>query len=182
MRLGREGFGGLDEGLDPVGFVGEENFIHRRIIGGVTGFLGGGPVGAIAGVLGGGAGPRRPPSAPPGVPVLREPGIGGAIARALPGGGTGLMIPRVAGQLVPAGMTLACPSGAHPNKSTYWLNNGTRVEKGTRCVRNRRRNPMNPRALSRAISRVDAGKALQGKLAEITTRKWTSAGKRKSEH
>lgn len=73
---------------------------------------------------------------------------------------------------------VACPSGFHPNKSSYFTLQGF-VPKGSRCVKNRRRNPMNPRALDRAIRRVDAGKSLQGKLAEITTAKWTSSGKKK---
>lgn len=49
---------------------------------------------------------------------------------------------------------LACPPGFRANKSDYWLKNGTYVPKGTRCVRIRRRNPLNPRALDRATSRV----------------------------
>ena len=167
----------LDGAAQPTGFVGEESFVHRRIIGGITGFLGGGPAGAVAGVLAGGGGRRRPAIAPPGQVVVRAPGVGAAVARAVPGGRTGLMV-------APTGTALAttrigCMSGHHPNKSDYWLRDGTFVPKGSRCVKNRRRNPMNPRALSRAIGRVDAGKALQGKLAEITTKKWTASGKRK---
>ncbi len=87
-----------------------------------------------------------------------------------------------AGVAVQAGMTLACPSGFHPNKSDYTLLSGEFVGKGSRCVRNRRRNPMNSRALDRAIGRVDAGKGLQGKLATITTAKWTASGKKKHPH
>lgn len=73
---------------------------------------------------------------------------------------------------------VACPSGFHPNRSSYFTLAGF-VPKGTRCVKNRRRNPMNAQALDRAIRRVDAGKGLQGKLAEITTKKWTASGKKK---
>lgn len=73
----------------------------------------------------------------------------------------------------------AAPKGTHLNKSDYFLRDGTFVAKGTRLVRNRRRDPMNARALRRAISRVDAGKVWQGKLSEITTAKFTSGGKRK---
>lgn len=43
--------------------------------------------------------------------------------------------------------------GYHMNKTTYCTHSGW-VAKGTKCVRNRRRNPLNPRALSRAMSRV----------------------------
>lgn len=69
--------------------------------------------------------------------------------------------------------------GYHLNKSDYFLRDGTFVPKGTRWVKNRRRNAMNVRALSRAISRVEGAKAWQGKLQGITTRKYTSSGKRK---
>ena len=167
------GFDELAPPAGPTGFVGENSFVHRRILGGITGFLGGGPVGAVAGVLAGGGGRRRPAIAPPGLAVVPSPGTGARIARFVPGGRTGLEVAPA------AGMRIACPAGHHANKSDYWLMDGTFVTKGSRCVRNRRRNPMNPRALSRAIGRVDAGKALQGKLAEITTKKWTASGKRK---
>ena len=45
-----------------------------------------------------------------------------------------------------------CPSGYHLNKGTYWTLQGV-VYPGTRCVKNRRMNPLNPRALRRAIRR-----------------------------
>lgn len=57
----------------------------------------------------------------------------------------------------PAG--LVCGSNgkmraAHLNRSGYFLKGGQYVAPGTKCVANRRRNPLNPRALSRAMSRV----------------------------
>lgn len=45
-----------------------------------------------------------------------------------------------------------CPAGHHLNKGTYWTQAGV-VYPGTRCVKNRRMNPLNPRALRRAIRR-----------------------------
>jgi hypothetical protein len=75
---------------------------------------------------------------------------------------------------------IGCPKGYHANKSSYYLMDGSFVEKGTRCVKNRRRNPMNARALSRAISRVDGGKRFQHTLSEIETGKFTKAGNRKA--
>lgn len=77
-----------------------------------------------------------------------------------------------------------CPSGYHPNKSSYYrqMPDGSgviHIPKGTVCVKNRRRNPMNPKALRRAVSRVDAGKKWQAKLAEISTAKYTASGKKK---
>ncbi len=71
---------------------------------------------------------------------------------------------------LPAGPGVACPSGFHPNKSSYWTNAGF-VARGTKCVRNRRRNPLNPRALDRAISRITSAKRASKKLGRVTIRK-----------
>lgn len=59
----------------------------------------------------------------------------------------------------PAG-TSSCGGGhgTHTNKTSYRLKDGTLVAKGSKCVKNRRRNPLNPRALNRAVSRVAAAK------------------------
>ncbi len=113
----------------------------------------------------------------PSMPVLPVPGVRAAAQRFFPGGATGL---ETRGEAV--GTKLACPSGYRPNKSDYFLKDGTYVEAGTRCVKNRRRNPMNPRALSRAIARIDGGKRLQNTLGEITTAKYTAGGKHKAHH
>ena len=98
---------------------------------------------------------------------IPRPGITGTLERLIPGGETGMM-------------ASAQPAGYHSNKSSYFLMDGTFVPKGTRWVRNRRRNPANARALSRAIGRIDLGKKLQGTLAGISTSKFTAAGKKKS--
>lgn len=151
----------------------------KKIGGAVAGFVTGGPVGAIAGYTaasGGGGSPSLPISnfgTGPGmttIPVKPTPGFAGAAARALPGGKTGYEVQ------VPAG---GKPSGYRLNKSGYFLRDGTYVAPGTKWVKIRRRNSMNPRALSRAISRVDGGKAIQHKLAQITTAKYTAAGNKK---
>jgi hypothetical protein len=85
------------------------------------------------------------PGTPTGVP---ESGLGGRVARALPFGDTGV--------------GSGCAQGHHPNRSGYFTRDGY-VAKGTRCVRNRKRNPLNPRALDRSMSRLaSAGKALKG--------------------
>lgn len=52
-----------------------------------------------------------------------------------------------------------CPTGHHLNKTRYLTRQGV-VEPGTRCVKNRRMNPTNPRALVRAIRRGDRFVAL----------------------
>lgn len=108
--------------------------------------------------------------APTGIPIRAPaPGVRAFIERGLPGGETGMET-----------VSVACPSGYHANKADYYLKDGSYVAKGTRCVKNRRRNPMNPRAMSRAISRIDSGKRFQHTLAGIETHKFTKAGNRKA--
>lgn len=84
-------------------------------------------------------------------------------------------LPLAAGAAVAAtngvGTTIACPSGFHPNKSDYFLKTGEFVGEGTRCVRNRRRNPFNPRATDRAIGRIEGAKRAAKRLGRITIRK-----------
>ena len=48
------------------------------------------------------------------------------------------------------------PRGYHRNKTTYFLKNGTRVPAGSKWVRNRRANPLNPRALKKGLHRAHA--------------------------
>jgi len=81
---------------------------------------------------------------------------GAGLARALPFGATGI--------------GTGCASGFHPNKSAYFLKNGTFVEAESRCVKNRRRNPLNPRAASRAISRLESAKKAVSRINRITIR------------
>jgi len=116
-------------------------------------------------------GPISLPS-PQSFPVVPTPGVIGAIERFLPGGRTGM-------EVGPVGGVAVIPKGFRLNKSDYFLRDGTFIAKGTRIVKMRRRDPLNPRALRRAIGRVDAGKIWQGKLSEITTAKFTAGGKRK---
>jgi hypothetical protein len=104
---------------------------------------------------------------PGGGTIVPSPGLGGYAQRLVPGGKTGY---EVAGSV----------RGFHPNKSDYFLRDGTFVPKGSRLVKNRTRNPLNPRALRRAVARIDAGKAWQSKLSEIATAKYTAAGNKKA--
>lgn len=60
----------------------------------------------------------------------------------------------VTGPVVGTRPSTPCVAGHHFNKSGYYTKRYGYVEAGTVCVRNRRRNPLNPRALSRAMSRV----------------------------
>lgn len=70
----------------------------------------------------------------------------------------------------------ACPpghsmAGYHLNKSDYFLRDGTFVPKGTKWVKNRKRNPANARATSRAISRVVGAKRYAQSLNRVSVRK-----------
>jgi len=96
------------------------------------------------------------------MPVVPSPGISGFVARRVPGGSTGYEV-----QAPAAGYELACPSGYHPNKSDYFLRDGTFVAKGSRCVKNRRRNPFNPRAADRAYSRMKSAKRAADKIEKF---------------
>lgn len=95
------------------------------------------PMGQVPGLPGGGN-----------VPILRIPGVRGALERALPGGATGLFAPG------PGPSAGGIPRGFHVNKSSYFLKSGEFVPAGTRFVRNRTRNNANGKALRRAISRA----------------------------
>ncbi|MGH7510995.1 MAG: hypothetical protein ACREMZ_16275 [Gemmatimonadales bacterium] len=52
----------------------------------------------------------------------------------------------------------ACQSGYHRNKSGYYSQRYGWVPAGSVCVKNRRRNPLNPRAASRAMSRLTSAR------------------------
>jgi len=62
-------------------------------------------------------------------------------------------------------------AGYHPNKSDYFLKTGEFVPAGSRMVKNRKRNPANARATSRAISRVTGAKRYAKSLSRISIRK-----------
>jgi len=165
VRSGDPGLGGFLKGLG------------KGILGGVTGLVTGGPLGAVGGIIGGisggGGGGSKLSSLPtfqptgPGPGVVPTPGPGGFLSRITPGGSTGYQ---------PSG---APPKGYRLNKSGYFLKDGTYVAPETRYVKIRRRNSMNPRALSRSIARVNGAKRIQHTLSEISTGKYTGAGKLK---
>lgn len=143
-------------------------------------FRGGNPLtGAIGGAVRGFVGKPAPVALPP----MPMPGTGSAMLYPAPGqfiagpNGNGKNRPYA---VSPAGTVIACPKGTHANESDYFLKDGSYVAAGSRCVKNRRRNPMNPRALGRAIARVESGKRWQSKLGEITTKRFTAAGNRKA--
>jgi len=127
-----------------------------------------GAAGVAGGLLGGGRGPgmSQPLFAPGGRPMLmqggvpvtqRRPGIIAAGQAMVPGGQTG--------------MGAGCGQGFRPNKSGYYVNGGQYVEPGSVCVKRRRMNPLNPRALSKAMRRIESAKRATTVLGRITIRK-----------
>ncbi len=129
-----------------------------------------GAAGIATNLLGGGRrGPGITPTfAPGGTPMLMQGvqglpttqprrGIVPAFQRGIPGGQTG--------------MGEGCVQGHRPNKSGYWLKSGQYVEPGSVCVKRRRMNPLNPRALSKAMRRIESAKRATTVLGRITIRK-----------
>ena len=149
-------------------------FIPRSQFIGDPGFFGflGKAIGTVTKIAGGliGIGPQpqqpilRFQETPSRLPALvPEPGPVARIERLVPGGATGLE-PGVR------------PAGFHLNRSSYFLKDGTFIEKGTVFVKDRRRNDLNPRALTRAINRVKGAKGKESVLKLITI-KCKSCGK-----
>jgi len=142
-----------------------------------------GMVGKVASVLtSGGAKPIKLASAGslPGIgPTVRMPGTGLTIPlpqpRSLfPGGATqsGYEGPAT-GALVGApirGAGAQCTSGYHFNRTGYFTKRYGFIEKGSICVRNRKRNPLNPRALSRAMARLSSAKKAVRVLGDYSIR------------
>ena len=97
-----------------------------------------------------------------------KPGLAGFGQRLIPGGETGYYDPdqQRAGR--------ASSAGYHWNKSGYFLKDGSWIAAGTKEVKNRRRNSLNPRALDRALSRVTSAKRASKKLGRVTIRKAAS--------
>lgn len=142
--------------------------IASGLAGTVSGFIPGRPFGAAPAAP---AGPGLPGPVTPTVsrftgpmPIsiaqagrqIPTPGIAGRIQRAVPGGATGFE---------------GCGAGYRANKSGYWLQSGQYVDPGTVCVKSRRMNPLNPRALSRAMRRIESAKRATTVLGRITIRK-----------
>lgn len=75
---------------------------------------------------------------------------------------------------------IGCPKGFKPNKSGYYRRIRTPgnpqgivsyIEPGSRCVKIRRRNPANPRAADRAVSRIESAKRFAKRMGRVTIRK-----------
>jgi len=103
----------------------------------------------------------------PGQVVEPAPGVRAAIERFLPGGKTGLQVPGVA-------IGARIPQGYHLNKSSYWTGAGgmnpVYIPKESIFVKNRKRNPLNPRAWDRAFGRLNSAQNFKKKMGRITIR------------
>jgi len=138
---------------DPGWLSSAFGFIKKKIIPKALAFFGG-PAGAVAGAVLGAAGGAA--TAGKGAPQLAPPpgSVGGAIS--FPGG-TSVSF---AGVLPShAAMGAHAPAGFHLDKATR-----------SRWVRNRRTNVANPRALRRAIRRVQGFEKLAKRTMQITRR------------
>lgn len=117
--------------------------------------------------------PMGYPAAPFGAEVSKRqsyairvngPGAEGSRANPIIGRGTAIM----------AGPGGSCPTGYKPNKTGYWITSSqgtpSYVSVGERCVKIRKRNPLNPRAWDRAYGRLKSSKRWQKKIAAVTFR------------
>jgi len=99
--------------------------------------------------------------------VEAAPGIRAAIERMIPGGKTGLQVPGTA-------IGARVPQGYHLNKSAYWRGAGGMnpqwIPKESIFVKNRKRNPLNPRAWDRAFGRLNSAQNFKKKMGRITIR------------
>jgi len=129
------------------------------------------------------AGPGRVPLALPAMPISTMPitrmpvSLAPTVtngARFNPFDPLGLFAPKPGPGVAPAMVSAngACDTaGYHLNKSAYFLMSGEFVPERSRYVRNRKRNPANARATSRAISRITGAKRYAASLSRISIRK-----------
>jgi len=162
---------GLTRAQGDPGFFSFIGKVAKGVAGAVGGLVTGGPLGVIPGAIRGVTQQAQqvPFRFPAPIPL---PGPRAVIERLIPGGATGFECPPGA----------ACPSGFRLNKSAYFLKDGTFVAPGSRCVRSRRINPANGKAVRRAIRRENAfiGMAVKTGLvrAPRAARVRKAAGKR----
>jgi hypothetical protein len=143
--------------------------IWGGIKGAVGGFVSGGPLGAIGGALRG-SGIIKPSAprqlqAPGQLPPIMAPtsttsiGPGGSVFKRTEYGVQTQGMPAMG-----AACEDGCPKGYHLNKSSYFTREGF-VAAGTKCVKNRRMNVVNPKALRRGIRRAKGAVKLLKKSA-----------------
>lgn len=174
-------FGKIASGFKSIGKA-----VGGAVIGGVKGFVKtGSPFGGVKGAVSGavrsftsttrgpGVTPAQLPVPPswPGGPAVDPFGRGGQvdIFSPPPGAYGGQDVGQA---IVDVTSAVACPAGFRPNKSAYYQRTPGGIvfhPKGTKCVRSRRRNPLNPRALSRSMSRVAGARKAIRRLITTST-------------
>lgn len=192
IKAGRAGLGmsARPQSMQMMGDPGLFGFLGKTIKGaaGIASRILPGPLGAAAGAISriGGGGSRAPA-------MIATGAAGGAltataIGRALQGpgrGGGGFRVPGTGvvvnpGDFFPGGApflsgaqgsAVGCPQGMRPNKTSYFLKSGEFVPEGSRCVKIRRRNNLNSRALTKALGRVEGFKKTASRASRITIRK-----------
>ena len=122
------------------------------------------PRGRLPGEAGAVGFPMQPPMTV--APQQKVPGVIGIGQRLMPGGQTGYepIAPAADGKI-------GSPAGYHVNESDYFLKDGTFVPAGSRWVKNRKRNPLNPQAASKAIGRIEQLKRATDRFKRITIKK-----------
>lgn len=145
--------------------------LWSSITGAVGGLITGGPMGAIQGAIrgwGGGGGGAPAPV----VPAGGGPFSGGSVGVTI-GGPYGITGRIGVGQWgagggqtsTPAASGGGCPRGYHLNKHALGASRSHgAVPARTICVRNRSMNPLNPRALRKALAREKRARKLLSKL------------------
>lgn len=180
-----------DPGL--FGFIGKAIGSVAKVAGSILP----GPLGGIAKVVGNVLVPAKPikaatiaPSFPgigTGLPVLRQlpdsSRTSGVSVGGLTIGTKTSFFPGAAPQQQGGGMggtsTAIAPCdqrGFHRNRTGYYTQRYGWIEKGSVCVKNRRRNPLNPRALSRALARLTSAKKAVRCLGDFTVRSKKACG------
>ena len=166
---------------DPgiFGFIGSA----IKTVGGVVGELLPGPAGTVVkGITNALPGknllaPRAPAGPGLAMPTGTMPTLGFPTTGA-PGTGFGA-VPPPSGSGGGGGGTMTngkgCTIGFRPNKTSYYVRNplglgGNQIEIGERCVKRRRMNPLNPRAISRAIRRLESAKRATSRLSKVSIR------------
>ena len=173
----------------PMGDPGFFGDLWGGIKGAVGGLVTGGPLGAIGGAIGGftGAGQTSPTQVPTLPPMMtlptqlqavngrRPPTTGERIQEFLPGGKTGYE--GRTEEEMRAGKRDGLPSGWHWNKSGHFLKSGAYVYPGTKAVRNRKMNPLNPSAVKSSMKRLGRAKTAAKDINRVTIRKKACAHK-----
>ena len=166
IKMARAGYQG-DPGL--FSFLGK---VGRGVVGAATGFATGGISGGLRGAVspfvsvGATTPPPRSYARPMALAMPPQTNGGGRIRidplAALPGGR-----PFITRDVAVDGKA---PGGFHWNKSSYYTQSEGWIEKGTKLVKNRRRNPGNIKAASRSLSRVIATKNALSTFSKVTVR------------